>query len=51
MHCTALLLGDFDDQGEPVVGVFLGIGEWDAQRALVNVPVVQVSNEGILSPT
>src|SRR5262249_8910811 len=44
----ALLLGDLGDQGEPVAGVLLGVGEGDAQRAVVDVPLVEMFEEGAL---
>src|SRR5437879_3421719 len=46
MHRTALLLGDLGDQGQPFVGSGVGIGERNAKRAVVNVPVVEMFDEG-----
>src|SRR5207302_256496 len=48
MNRTALLSGAFGDLGEPFVSGGIGVGEGDAQRALVDVPVVEMCNEGVL---
>ena len=48
MNGTALLLGDLGDTGEPFVGIGVGVREWDAERAVVDVPVVEMFDEGRL---
>jgi hypothetical protein len=45
---TPLLLGDLCDQGEPFVGVVLGVREGNAKGAFVSVQVVEMFDEGIL---
>src|SRR6516162_2189025 len=35
MHGTALLLGDLGNQGQPFVGIFLGVREGNAESTLV----------------
>jgi hypothetical protein len=48
MDRTALLLGDLGDQGEPVVGSGVGVGERDAEGAVVDVRVVEMLDQGRL---
>src|SRR5262249_44500446 len=44
----ALLPGHFRSERQPGIGSGLGIGEWNAEGALVNVPVVEGLDEGVL---
>jgi hypothetical protein len=48
MNRTALLLGDLDDQSEPLVSRGVGVREGNAQRAVVDVPLVEMFDEGAL---
>src|SRR5215468_9636564 len=48
LNRTALLLGDPGDQGEPFVGLGVGVREGDAEGAVVDVPVVEMLDEGRL---
>src|SRR5215468_5485267 len=48
LNRTALLLGDPGDQGEPFVGSGVGVRKGDAEGAVVEVPVVEMLDEGRL---
>ena len=48
LNRTALLLGDPGDQGEPFVGSGVGVRKGDAEGAVVDVPVVEMPDEGRL---
>ena len=48
LNRTALLLGDLGDQGEPFVGRGVGVGRGDTEGSVVDVPVVEMANEGVL---
>src|SRR5262245_7843518 len=48
LHRTGLLPGNLCDQGKPFIGRGVGVREGDAEGAVVNVPVVEMLDEGIL---
>jgi hypothetical protein len=50
MNRTALLDGDFGDQGEPFVGCVVGVREGNAKGAVVDVLVVEMLDEGATRP-
>jgi len=48
LNALALLFCDLDDQAQPFIGISVGVAERNSERAVVDVPVVEIFDERVL---